>query len=184
MSYLSTEQVAALGFRSVGKNVLISEKASIYNPAVITIRDNCRIDDFCLLSGKLEIGSRTHLAPYSMLAGGEAGILIGSYVTFAYGAKVFSESDDYSGNSLVGSLVPRGLKLYLEKQHISIGNFCIVGTNSTIMPPASLEEGVAVGAHSFVKSRLPAWGIYCGIPATWLKARSSGIKSDFLNLEF
>lgn len=179
---MSTEQVTALGLRSVGKDVLISDRASIYNPESIVIHDNCRIDDFCLLSGNLVIGAYTHLAPYSMLAGGEAGIVIGRYVTFAYGTKVFSETDDYSGNCLVGSLVPREFKHSLVKSSVNICDYCIVGTNSTIMPPAYLEEGVAVGAHSLVKSSLNAWGIYCGVPAVLLKMRSQSIKNEFLSL--
>lgn len=183
MPYLSTGQVADLGFKSIGKNVLISDKASIYNANTISIGDNCRIDDFCLLSGCLDIGSFSHLAPYCMLAGGQSGIVIGNYVTFAYGAKVFSETDDYSGHTLVGSLVPRELKNGLEKKQITISSFCIVGTNSTIMPPASLDEGVAVGAHSLVKTRLDPWGLYCGVPAEFLRARSRTIKSLFLDIQ-
>jgi len=182
MSYLSTDQVSELGFRFVGKNVIISDKASIYNPNRISIHDNCRIDDFCLLSGSLDIGAYTHLAPYCMLAGGEAGIVIGTYVTFAYGAKVFSETDDYSGNSLVGSLVPRELKYRLEKKQVEISSYCIIGTNSTIMPDGYLGEGVAVGAHSLVKSRLDSWGLYCGVPATFLRFRRRSVKSAFLEL--
>lgn len=183
MTYLSTDQVTEFGFKHVGNNVLISDKASVYNANKISIGDNCRIDDFCLLSGSLDIGSFTHLAPYCMLAGGESGIVVGHYVTFAYGAKVFSETDDYSGKGLVGSLVPRELKIKLEKEQVYISSYCIIGTNSTIMPPSSLAEGVAVGAHSLVKTRLDAWGLYCGVPAVFLRSRSRAVKTSFLEIE-
>ena len=182
MGYLSEEEVSRMGFRHCGSGVMISDRAAIYDRHTITISDNCRIDDFCLLSGELIIGPYTHLAPYAMLAGGEAGINIGKYVTIAYGVKVFSETDDYSGNGLVGSLVPRRLKTTLEKGTIFIGDFCILGTNSTIMPGARLEEGVAVGAHTLVKTNLEGWGVYCGVPAARLKNRSRRVKDLFLQL--
>jgi len=150
---------------------------------MISIHDYCRVDDFCLLSGTLDIGSYVHLAPYCMLAGGEAGIVIGTYVTFAYGAKVFSESDDYSGGSLVGSLVPRQLKHRLLKHQIVISSYCIIGANAILMPMAHLAEGVAVGAHSLVKSRLESWSLYCGVSATFLRSRSREVKSAFLQLD-
>jgi len=181
MAYLSRSQIQQMGFKYIGENVLISNRSAIYDAERIVLHENTRIDDFCLLSGMLEIGSFTHLAPYTMLAGGLGGIHIGKYVTFAYGVKVFSESDDYTGDSLVGSLIPRHLKHGLTVNNILIQDYCILGTNSTLMPGAELGEGVALGAHSLVKKSLSPWGIYCGNPATWLCARSKNVKEKFLN---
>ena len=56
MAYLSREHLENIGFKSLGKNVKVSDKASIYNPELIDIGDNSRIDDFCVLSGKVVIG--------------------------------------------------------------------------------------------------------------------------------
>lgn len=36
----------------------------------MTIGSNVRIDDFCILSGRLEFGSYVHIAAYSALYGG------------------------------------------------------------------------------------------------------------------
>ena len=73
MAFLSDEQLAALGFKSLGKNVRISDKASIYNPENIVIGDNSRIDDFCVISGRVEIGRNVHIAIFFNVAGGEEG---------------------------------------------------------------------------------------------------------------
>ena len=167
-----------MGFKSVGKNVSISSDARIYDCASIELADNIRIDDFCLLSGRLKIDSYTHLAPYSMLAGGKPGIRIGSYVTFAYGVKVFAESDDYSGNSAVGSLVSNEFK-DVTRVETTISQFCILGANSLVMPGCNLEEGVALGACTLVNKPLPAWNVYIGQPAFAIKARSKKIISCF-----
>lgn len=72
-SFYSQEELKKIGFLSVGKNVLISKKASIYNPGVISVGNNVRIDDFCILSGKVTIGSYSHIAAYTALYGGEVG---------------------------------------------------------------------------------------------------------------
>ncbi len=50
MAFLAEEQLKELGFRSLGSNVKISSKASIYAPYNISIGNNVRIDDFCVIS--------------------------------------------------------------------------------------------------------------------------------------
>src|SRR5690606_42022487 len=51
ISYLSRKALEEIGFRSIGENVKVSDKASIYNPECISIGDHSRIDDFCIISG-------------------------------------------------------------------------------------------------------------------------------------
>ena len=46
MAFLSQAHLHAMGFRSLGQNVRISDKASIYDPEIISIGDHSRIDDF------------------------------------------------------------------------------------------------------------------------------------------
>ena len=70
MPFLSQEQIASMGFKSLGKNVRISDKASIYNTDQIEIGDNSRIDDFCVISGKVSIGRNVHIAVFCNIAGG------------------------------------------------------------------------------------------------------------------
>ena len=48
MSFLTQTQLHNLGFKSLGQNVLISDKASIYSPELISIGSHVRIDDFCI----------------------------------------------------------------------------------------------------------------------------------------
>ena len=75
MNFFYTKQeIASFGFKSVGSNVLISRKASIFSPENISIGNNVRIDDFCLLSGKIILQSYVHISAYCALYG-EKGIL-------------------------------------------------------------------------------------------------------------
>ncbi len=175
MSYFSDVELKGFGFKSLGNDVRISTKASVYDCSKISIEDNVRIDDFCLLSGSLKIGRFTHLAPYCMLAGGLKGICIGSYVTLAYGVKIFSETDDYSGASAVGSLMPENLKK-VGRKTTEIGSISLLGTNSIVLPGCNLGEGVALGAATLVTKELDSWWIYIGSPAKAYKPREQKVK--------
>lgn len=44
-------------FRSIGEDVRISDKASIYGASEISIGSHVRMDDFCVLSGRIEVGN-------------------------------------------------------------------------------------------------------------------------------
>ena len=75
-SFYSKEELENLGFKFVGKNVSISKKSSFYNISNISVGDNVRIDDFCILSGNINIGSFVHIAAYSSIFSGEKGVFI------------------------------------------------------------------------------------------------------------
>ena len=68
-SFYSECELQEIGFLSVGKNVLISRKCSIYSPEKISIGNNVRIDDFCILSGSIKLNSNIHISAYCALYG-------------------------------------------------------------------------------------------------------------------
>ncbi|WP_370203414.1 acyltransferase [Alloalcanivorax venustensis] len=178
MAYLTKEQLQAMGFKAIGESVKVSDKASIYNPETIVLGDHSRIDDFCIVSGKVSIGRYCHLTPMCLIAGGSPGITFADFCTLAYGVKVFAQSDDYSGKTMVNSLVPARFKneylaeVVLERQ-------VIVGAGSIIFPGVTVREGCSVGAMTLVNKSTQPWGIYAGNPARRIKDR----KQDLLELE-
>lgn len=178
MPYFSEEELKKMGFKYLGKNVLISTKASIYYPETIEIGDNSRIDDFCVISGKVKIGRNVHIAPFCLVAGGEEGIILEDFSGLAYGVKVFTRSDDYSGITLTNPTIPDKYKR-VTKKPVKIGRHSIVGTNSIILPGVTLAEGTSIGAMSVVNKSTKPWSIYLGIPARKIKDR----KRDLLELE-
>ncbi|WP_037424705.1 acyltransferase [Shewanella sp. POL2] len=178
MAYYSEEELLELGFKYIGKNVKISKLASIYNPEKISLDDNSRIDDFCIVSGNVTIGKHVHITPMCLIAGGEPGVTLHDFATLAYGVKVFSQSDDYSGATMVNSLVPKQFKNEIFA-NVTIHRHCIVGTNSVIMPGVELAEGCSVGAMTLVNKSTAPWGIYLGTPARRVKER----KKNLLELE-
>lgn len=178
MAFLSQEQLHSIGFKSLGDNVRISDKAAIYNSNQIEIGHNSRIDDFCVLSGKITIGRNVHIAIFCNIAGGSEGITFDDFSGLAYGCHVFSQSDDYSGRTLTNPTVPMEYKSETKKA-IRIGKHCIIGTSSLIFPGVQLGEGCSVGAMSMVTKSTEEWTIYSGVPAKRLKDR----KRDLLALE-
>jgi galactoside O-acetyltransferase len=178
MAFLSRKQLEAMGFGSLGRDVLVSDKASIHDAGKIAIGDFSRIDDFCVLSGRVSIGRNVHIAVFCNLAGGEDGIMMEDFSGLAYGCQVFTQSDDYSGHSLTNPTVPDRYKREI-KAPVTIGKHSIVGTNSLIFPGVVLAEGTAVGAQTMVIRSTEAWSIYVGAPARKIKPRSR----DVLSLE-
>ena len=178
MAYYKDEELNQLGFKYIGKNVKISDKASIYNHEKIEIGDNSRIDDFCVISGKIRIGRNVHITPTCLVAGGIKGVIFEDFTTLAYGVKVFTQSDDYSGETMMNSTVPKEYKNEFMKE-IIIKKQSIIGAGSIIMPGVVIDEGTTVGAMSLVLKSTQPWGIYIGVPAKRLKDR----KKDLLDLE-
>ena len=95
--YLSREEVLALGFARVGKDVQISNKACFYGASQMCIGSHVRIDDFCIFIGKITLGDYIHIANYTAIHASEGSFLMGSYSTLSSRVAVYAASDDYSG---------------------------------------------------------------------------------------
>ena len=170
--YYTEEELATAGFKSIGKNVKIHNRSSIYCPENISIGNNVRIDDYVVIigSGYLDIGDNVQICNFCFL-GCTSGISINHFSTLAPGVMIFSASDDYSGEYMTNPTLPveftGGNKApVILKKHV------IIGAGTIILPGVVLHDGVSVGALSLVKKDLEAWGIYAGRPVKFLKTRS------------
>jgi acetyltransferase-like isoleucine patch superfamily enzyme len=172
-SFYSESELANLGLKLYGKNVLISRNTQIYSPDKISLGDNVRIDDYCILSGDIILGSNIHIAPYCALYG-QGGILMEDYSGLSSRCVIYSASDDYSGDFLAGPVHPQ-YALNVNYGLVHIKRFVTIGTNSSVMPNVTIEEGSVVGEMSLVNKSLDAWGIYIGIPVKKIKDRSKGL---------
>lgn len=163
-----------MGFETLGKNVLISDKASIYGANQMRIGDNCRIDDFCVVSGRVEMGRNVYVGPFALIAGGTPGVFLDDFATLAYRVQIFSQSDDYSGETMTNPTVPVAYKNE-TKIPTYIGRHVIIGAGSTVMPGADLAEGTSLGSATLVLRSTDPWSIYVGNPARKLKDRDRGL---------
>lgn len=183
MPYLSSNELLSMGFKSIGKEVKISSKASIYNPETIEIGDFSRIDDFCVISGQISIGRNVHIAPFCLLAGGEKGIKLSDFSGMAYHSQIFTQSDDYSGITMTNPTIPKKYKRE-RKLPVYIGRHAIIGAGSIVFPGVTLADGCSVGAMSLVSRSTDAWGVYVGNPAKRVAERRKNLlalEKEFLD---
>lgn len=191
MGILSQQQLNEVGFNTIGNNVRISDKASIYGADKINIGNNVRIDDFCVLSagdGGIDIGNHVHIAIYSSLMGG-ARISVSNFANISSRVSIFSSSDDLTGGYMSGPVIPEKYKnVYCE--NVYIHEHVIIGCGTVVLPGSVLEEGCTVGALSLVKNRCESFYIYAGVPVQKLKQRDRSLlimqneflKNDEINL--
>jgi acetyltransferase-like isoleucine patch superfamily enzyme len=180
VGYLSEKNIKDMGFGHVGKNTQLSEKASYYNCPQISIGDNVRIDDFCVLSagvGGIYIGQHIHIATQSILIG-SGKITLDDYSNISSRVSIYSSSDDYSGSSMTNPTIPPEFTSVLHAD-VHIGRHVIIGSGSVILPGVTLEEGVAIGALSLVNKNCESFWIYSGIPVKRKKER----KQELLTTE-
>lgn len=169
-SFYTEEELKKIGFKSMGENVLVSKKASIYGPERISLGNNVRIDDFTFLSGNIQIDDYVHISAYSSLVAGNQLIHMKDFSGLSSRVTVYAVSDDYSGKHLTNPTVPNEYKCIYGKD-IIFEKHSIIGTNSVILPGAYIAEGVSIGAMSLLTKETEAWGIYAGIPAKRIKNR-------------
>mgnify|MGYP002649945371 CR=1 FL=1 len=183
-SYYSLEELHALGFQSVGKQVLVSRKASIYGVKRMSLGNHVRIDDFCILSGRIKLGDYVHIGAYTGLFAGDAGIEMHDFSSTSSRCVIYAESDDYSGESLTNPTIPDQYK-ELETGKIVVGRHVILGTGTSLLPGVTIGEGTAVGAMSLVVKPLEPWGIYVGVPCKRIGERKKTLlkKEEMLLIE-
>lgn len=180
MAFLTEEELKKIGFANIGSNVLISDKASIYNPSKISIGSNVRIDDFCVLSageGGIVVGDFVHIAVFALLIG-KGKITLDDFSGASSRVSIYSSNDDYTGAFLSNPTVPDEYK-NVKVADVYIGRHALIGSGTVVLPGVSIADGVAVGALSLVNKDCEEFKVYSGVPARYLKDR----KRDLLNLE-
>jgi galactoside O-acetyltransferase len=176
--FYTKEQLNEMGFKSIGENVLISDKSSIYGVKNIEIGSNVRIDDFCILSagdGGIKIGNYIHIACYAHLIGAGQ-IILEDHVQISGKVSIYSSSDDFSGEFLVGPTVSKEFT-NVKNLPVHLKKYVVLGCNTVVFPGVTIEEGNAIGALSLVsKSIQSEYNIYAGNPLKHIKHRSKGMQ--------
>jgi galactoside O-acetyltransferase len=187
MSFYSQDELQGFGFKRLGREVRLSRKASIYNPANIEIGDFSRIDDFCVLSageGGISIGKHVHIAVFCSLIG-NGRIELADYSNISSRVSIYSSNDDYSGEFMTNPTVPIQFT-HVSHAPVTVGRHVIIGAGSIVLPGVTLHEGAGVGALSLVKQDCESFGMYAGSPARQVGKRSMKlleIESQFVASE-
>ena len=180
MSFYKQEELDKMNFKHLGKNVLISDKCSIYNAGNISIDDNTRIDDFAILSageGGIEIGKYVHIACFATLIG-KGKIKMCDYSGLSSRVAVYSSSDNYDGEWMTNPCLPSNVTNTIHKD-VFLGKHVVVGSGSVVLPGVTLGDGCSVGALSLVNKSVEEFKVIVGVPAKVIKDR----KRNLLDLE-
>lgn len=176
MGFLSRQQLQDIGFKAIGKNVLLSDKASIYGASNISIGSNVRIDDFVVLSagdGGIEIGNYIHIAVYSSLIGAGK-ITISDFCNLSSKVSIYSSNDDYSGEFMTNPMIPSEFT-NVTQAPVFLGKHIIIGSGGIVLPGVKLAEGCAVGALTLVTKSFGEFNVLAGNPATIIKKRKNNL---------
>lgn len=175
--YFDEHELAPMGFKSIGNNVRIAKSCTIIGLENIAIGNDVRIDGYTSIiaagGGSVDLGSFIHIAGYCGLYAGH-GITLGDFAGLSQGVRIYTSTDDYSGQALTNPTVPTA---FTNVRHgpVVLQRHVILGTGTVLLPDVVVGEGTAVGALSLVTLSLDGWGIYAGCPAKRLKERSRNL---------
>jgi len=167
--FYTKEELNKIGFKSVGENVLISDKTSIYNPQNISIGNNVRIDDFVILSiaTELNIGDYVHIGCYSSIIG--KGIInIEDFVGISGRVSIYSSNDDYTGMGMTNPMIPEKYRR-VTNGDIRIMKHSIIGCGSIILPNVIIGMGCSIQSLSLINKNCEELSVYSGVPAIKIK---------------
>ncbi len=148
----------------VGEEVIIGKTVRIRQPHKASIDDGSIIDDFTYISSALEVKKYVHIASSCTISGGEGKFSIGNFSTLATHVSTHCGSSDYRQLTLDHPAIPSEDTFGGEKGDITIGDFCVIGAHSCILPGVEIPEGVAFGAYSLIKKReYKPYHLYAGL---------------------
>ncbi|MFT5749017.1 MAG: acetyltransferase-like isoleucine patch superfamily enzyme [Ancylomarina sp.] len=184
--YYTENDLANVGFKSIGYNVKIAKNCTIMGLNNISIGNNVIIDAYCTIcavgDGVLKIGSFVHIGGYCLLSAGD-GIFIKDFSGLSQGVKIYSRSDDYTGKYLTNPTIPEKYT-GATKGPVILESCVIIGSESIILPNVTIGKGSSVGALSLVSRDLPEWGMFSGRPLRRLGDRSKkllDLRNELLN---
>lgn len=181
MAYLDEIQLKEMGFKSVGENVKILDKAFFYGCDNISIGNNVRIDDFCVFlagEGGIDIHDYIYIAVYFLIIG-KGKVTIFDYANILFWVLIYFSNDDYFGNYMF-NLVVLSEYTNIHSGTVFIGKHVIIGCGSIVFLDVILHEGAAIGAFFVVKEDCEAFTVNVGILAKLIFERSKKL----LELEF
>lgn len=176
--YLREADLRAHGVAEVGANVAVHETCVLVGLQNMRFGDNVRVDPYAVLTatggGSLRVGSFVHLSAHLFLSA-SAGVEIGDFVALSVGTKVFTRSDDYTGEWMTNPTVPAEFTWADGAGPVRIHRHVIVGAGTIILPQVEIGEGAAIGAGSLVKQALESWTIHAGSPSRPIRPRLRGV---------
>jgi galactoside O-acetyltransferase len=152
-------------------NYKIHDHVCLLTPAMISFGENCRIDSFVKIEGGrgVHIGKHVHIASFSHVNIGGGYVFISDGVALASGSKIVSGGNTLDGLSM--SAVSPPDQQVVKRGQVMIGfNACVL-TNAVVMPGVHIGDYSIIGAGSVLRSDVPPWEVWAGVPAKKIRDR-------------
>jgi acetyltransferase-like isoleucine patch superfamily enzyme len=158
--YSDTELLAA-GFSSVGRKVQVSRLVKFYG-ILGSIGSYVRIDDYCILKGRVQIGSFVHIAAFCMISGSSGQVILGDFSSTAARTTIFTGTDDHFAAGLIGPTNPREFQVtktgdVILEEGAAVGAHCVILPN-TVMEPHSTLGALCIGVGRYPAGRAHVTG--------------------------
>ena len=161
---LTRDEIDALGFAHVGRDVRIHRNAEFYGAERIRIGDYSRIDSFSLLSAGDEgicIGKCVHVASGCYMFGGGGKITLEDYSGLSSRVSIYTATDDYTGGHMTNPTVPDEVRA-VRQGPVSLHKHVIIGAHSVVLPGVEMQQGAAAGALTLVGQDVEEFAILVG----------------------
>jgi maltose O-acetyltransferase len=133
-------------FKQIGKNVEIHDNVLFKFPAEISIGDNTKIAQGCILVGS-------------------SGLIIGQNVMIGAGTKIITSSHNFSNLDI--PMINQGLSF----NPITIENDVWFGFNTVVLGGVTIETGSIIAANAVITKNIESFVIVGGIPGRIIKQR-------------
>jgi len=156
--HYSRDELLAFGFAEVGSNVSVSRKSSLYAISG-SLGSNIRIDDFCILKGRIRIGSYVHVSSHCSLSGARGEVTMSDCAGLSSHVSIFTGSDTYEQNFLNGPTVPPEYVKTITG-NVRIGQAVVVGAHTVVLPGVDIGDGASIGAMCIVAKNCEPGAVY------------------------
>jgi len=163
-----------------GEQVFIGYNTIFTCPEKVFLSDRVRIDPFCLITTQLKVSSNSHICSHAILGGGSDQIIfLEGWNFIGYGSKLFTASEDYSGEfGPVGEFWGNNK---IIRGNIIFNEYSGVASDVFVFPGVQLPVGCTIGAKSLIytKHKLIPWSVYYGNPPKLIKVRHFNKVKEF-----
>ena len=154
----------------MGENCVISPEAHIYEVERAVFGSGVRIGSHALLRRlDISIGDNCTVNSYAVLHGK---ISIGSDVSIAPGAKLFGENHNFSRIDI--SFKRQGC----ERKGITVGDDVWIGADAIIVDGITVGSHVVIAAGAVVTKDVPSYALVGGNPARIIRDRRAALKDS------
>lgn len=131
---------------------------------VIALGGEYRIDAFCVLTGRVEIGGMCHIGAGTRLIGSGGKIQFGHGSGTSLGCTVLTASDNFLAPVGLGPLFPKHLRS-VKTGDVIFEPLSGIGAHTIVLPGITLGFGAKVGANSLLTRSIPPGEFWTGSPA-------------------